>query len=76
MKVYGGKIKKKVVEAFAILRDDMPLRCKLMENSINLNNWKSHKKKHDEDIFQILLFRLREKWKNIFYGIKSGWKGK
>jgi hypothetical protein len=44
MKVYGGGKEKKVVEAFAILRDDMPLRCKLMENSINLNNWKSHKK--------------------------------
>jgi len=24
--------------------EDMPLRCKLMENSINLNNWKSHKR--------------------------------
>jgi hypothetical protein len=50
MKVYGGKKRrKKNVEAFAILRDDMPLRCKFMENSINLNNWKSHKK-HDDGI--------------------------
>lgn len=41
MKVYGCW---SFFLSVSCLREDKPLRCKLMENSINLNNWKRHKK--------------------------------